>query len=95
MAKRKAKGDLGNIVPDKDKEGALNHVKVTVDKRVSAKELNNPYNKVSDKMRSCKICKEDIPDGHYCLDCSYKKGICSGCGKKTVDTKFEYRSTNA
>jgi hypothetical protein len=95
LAKRKAKGDVGNIVPDKDRDGATNHGKASVDKRISAKQMNNPYTKRTDKPRSCGICKLDITEGHYCHDCAYKKGICSACGKKIVDTKLEYRSTNA
>ncbi len=95
LAKRRAKGDVGNIVPDKDKAGATNHGKATgsIDKRISAKEIHNPYTK--GKPRTCGICKLDITEGHYCKDCAFKKGICSDCGKKVVDTTLEYRSTNA
>ncbi|CAM9454104.1 unnamed protein product [Chrysoparadoxa australica] len=41
---------------------------------------NNPI------ARPCRICKSKLPEGHhYCQDCSYKKGICSMCGKKVAD----------
>lgn len=96
LKKKQEKGQgQGSIVPDRWKDGAANHGKVSAtDKRVTAKEINNPYSK--GKMRSCKICKiETIPEGHYCGTCAFKKGICSMCGKKLVNTSTEYRSTNA
>eukprot|EP01038_Epipyxis_sp_PR26KG_P003964 gene3964-5684_t len=36
---------------------------------------------------TCKICKSKVLQNmNYCNDCAHKKGICSMCGKKTVDT---------
>merc|ERR1711991_903832 len=94
--KQKAKGQQqGTIVSDRWKEGANNTglSKVT-DKRVSQKEIHNPY--LKKKERICKICKvKVILEGHYCATCAYKKGICTLCGKKVVNTSTEYRSTNA
>ena len=96
LAKQKSKGQQqGTIVSDRWKDGANNYgKKPAVDKRVSSKEIHNPYTKKK-KDRACKICKEDIVEGHYCTTCSFKKGICRLCGKKVVNTSTEYRSTNA
>ena len=48
--KQKAKGQSGNIVPDRWKEGATNHGKVAAgDKRISSKELHNPYTKTKER----------------------------------------------
>ena len=95
LAKQKAKGQgQGAIVSDGWKEGANNYGKVQpTDKRITAKEINNPYTKT--KNRTCKICKvASLPDGHYCTTCAFKKGICRMCGTKIVNTTTEYRSTN-
>ena len=36
---------------------------------------------------TCKICKSKIQlKMNYCNDCAHKKGICTMCGKKVVDT---------
>ena len=98
LEKRRQKGDVGVIVSDRDKVGATNYGPArsggALDKRVSTKEIHNPYTK-GGKERNCKICKDSIVEGHYCKDCSFKKGICSLCGKKVVDTTLEYKSTNA
>jgi cysteine-rich PDZ-binding protein len=96
LAKQKAKGqNQGTIVSDSWKEGANNYGKVQPsDKRITSKEINNPYTKSKD--RTCKICKvAALQDGHYCTTCAFKKGICRLCGKKVVNTTTEYRSTNA
>ena len=44
----------------------------------------------------CRICKvKQVQLGHYyCLGCSYKKGICSMCGKRILDTRM-YKQTKA
>lgn len=98
LEKQKKKGQAqGTITQDVWKEGAANVGKTdrvgAIDKRLTQKELHNPYSK--QKPRECKICKDSILEGHYCKDCAYKKGICSGCGKKVVDTVTQYKSTNA
>ena len=50
LEKQKAKGQSGNIVPDRWKEGATNHGKVAAgDKRISSKELHNPYTKTKER----------------------------------------------
>jgi len=54
------------------------------------RELNrhNPYSS------TCKICKKKTPTGHhYCQECSYKKGICSMCGRKILDVSCYLQST--
>ena len=95
LEKQKKEGKTGTIVPDRWKEGAANWGKAdSSDKRITKKELHNPYTKRK-KERYCKICKQDLPEGHYCSTCAFKKGICKMCGKKVVDTKLEYKSTNA
>eukprot|EP01126_Amoeba_proteus_P027030 TRINITY_DN2678_c0_g1_i3.p1 TRINITY_DN2678_c0_g1~~TRINITY_DN2678_c0_g1_i3.p1 ORF type:complete len:110 (+),score=17.61 TRINITY_DN2678_c0_g1_i3:162-491(+) len=44
-------------------------------------ERANPYSS------KCKICKSKLHQtGYYCHDCAYKKGICSMCGRKILDT---------
>mmetsp|Transcript_23505 Transcript_23505/g.39890 ORF Transcript_23505/g.39890 Transcript_23505/m.39890 type:complete len:104 (+) Transcript_23505:74-385(+) len=37
--------------------------------------------------RACRICKSKImAQMNYCNDCAHKKGICTMCGRKSVDT---------
>jgi len=45
--------------------------------------------------RNCKLCKCSVhlEGAHYCNGCAYKKGICSMCGKKVVNTKMLNMST--
>lgn len=37
----------------------------------------------------CRICKQKVhePGRHYCQSCAYKKGICSMCGVRILNTK--------
>lgn len=42
--------------------------------------------------RRCKLCKEKIAQGVYCQACAYKRGLCSMCGKKMLDTS-SYRQS--
>lgn len=37
--------------------------------------------------RACRICKSKVMlQMNYCNDCAHKKGICTMCGRKSVDT---------
>ena len=81
------------IVPDKWKEGARNisggKVLGKTNKRLAALSTESyiPENTV------CRICKAKVMHRHnFCNDCSYKKGICSMCGKKTVDISMHRMS---
>ena len=42
-------------------------------------------------VRKCKLCPSSTiqdPKANYCQSCSYKHGICSICGTKTLDTSL-------
>jgi hypothetical protein len=42
----------------------------------------------------CRLCGGQLLAGHhYCHHCAYKRGICSMCGRKLLDTSG-YRQTN-
>jgi len=48
----------------------------------------NPY------ANKCKLCNSKINGvGHYCHGCAYKKGICSMCGRKILDTSMYKQTT--
>jgi hypothetical protein len=82
------------IVPDVWKSGARNTIesggrKVNENTIISKKERNRfePYDK------KCRLCKSKLSQpGNYCNDCAYKKGICSMCGRKILDTKYYKQS---
>ena len=46
--------------------------------------------KIAQLNSKCRICKiKQIQAGHYyCQGCSYKKGICSMCGKRILNIKM-------
>ena len=47
--------------------------------------------KMQPYQKTCRICKKTLlQPGIYCQQCAYKRGVCSMCGKKILDTK-EYR----
>ncbi|TYZ61472.1 hypothetical protein PybrP1_004680 [[Pythium] brassicae (nom. inval.)] len=50
--------------------------------------LKKRAERVTPVQRKCRLCKCDASRGaHYCNACAYKKGICSMCGRKVLDTK--------
>lgn len=78
------------IVPDKWKAGARNTNesggrKINENKALTSRGRYNPVAQFS----KCQICRQRIhvAGSVYCQSCAYKKGICSGCGKKMLDTK--------
>ena len=49
--------------------------------------LSRNSSSLSDKDCKCRICKNKIQHGmNYCNDCAHKKGLCTRCGKKVIDT---------
>lgn len=68
--------------------------KLNENKALTSKKARfDPYGK--NKFAICRICKSSVhqPGSHYCQGCAYKKGICSMCGKKVLDTK-NYKQTS-
>ena len=94
----KCEAKLGKVVtPDPWKTGARNTTegggrKVGENKALSKKARFNPY---TAKFECCRICRQKVHQvgSHYCQACAYKKGICSMCGKKLIDTKC-YRQSS-
>uniref|UniRef100_A0A7N4NJP6 Cysteine-rich PDZ-binding protein n=1 Tax=Sarcophilus harrisii TaxID=9305 RepID=A0A7N4NJP6_SARHA len=91
---------LGTVItPDTWKDGARNTTesggrKLNENKALTSKKARfDPYGK--NKFSTCRICKSSVhqPGSHYCQGCAYKKGICSMCGKKVLDTK-NYKQTS-
>ncbi|XP_010003260.1 PREDICTED: cysteine-rich PDZ-binding protein [Chaetura pelagica] len=91
---------LGTVItPDTWKDGARNTTesggrKLNENKALTSKKARfDPYGK--NKFAICRICKSSVhqPGSHYCQGCAYKKGICSMCGKKVLDTK-NYKQTS-
>jgi hypothetical protein len=76
-------------VPDKWKDGARNTI------ASSGGKITGKTNKIIQSLSKssyipenslCRICKSKVMQSHYyCNDCAHKKGICTMCGKKTVD----------
>eukprot|EP01029_Cantina_marsupialis_P029040 TRINITY_DN778499_c0_g1_i1.p1 TRINITY_DN778499_c0_g1~~TRINITY_DN778499_c0_g1_i1.p1 ORF type:complete len:109 (-),score=21.65 TRINITY_DN778499_c0_g1_i1:175-501(-) len=59
--------------------------------------MKGPIKEDSKKMyRKCRICKGgcSLIGANYCQSCSYEKGICAMCGRKTADTRG-YNMTKA
>ena len=78
------------IVPDKWKEGSKNNVS-------GGGVIAGKTNKILSRLKAqdswipkdqlCRICKSKIQLPYYfCNDCAHKKGICTMCGKKVIDT---------
>uniref|UniRef100_A0A674GAB6 Cysteine-rich PDZ-binding protein n=1 Tax=Taeniopygia guttata TaxID=59729 RepID=A0A674GAB6_TAEGU len=96
----KCEKKLGTVItPDTWKDGARNTTesggrKLNENKALTSKKARfDPYGK--NKFAICRICKSSVhqPGSHYCQGCAYKKGICSMCGKKVLDTK-NYKQTS-
>lgn len=93
MVCEKCQKKLGRVItPDTWKEGARNTTEsggrsINENKALTSKKSRfNPYTTKFDK---CRICKQTVHQSgsYYCQQCSYKKGICSMCGVKILDTK--------
>ena len=76
-------------VPDKWKDGARNVIAVgavkpgKTNKVLAAQKLNAQW--LPSEAR-CRICRSKVQTNcHYCNDCAHKKGICTMCGKKSID----------
>lgn len=83
---------LGKVItPDPWKVGARNTVasggrKLNENKLLtSGKNRFNPY---TTSFQRCRICAQHVhqPKSHYCQSCAFKKGICSMCGVRLVNT---------
>jgi len=79
------------ITPDTWKAGARNTTesggRIGGENRLLRRGKAQPYQK------TCRICKKVLlQPGIYCQQCAYKRGVCSMCGKKILDTK-EYRQS--
>jgi hypothetical protein len=77
------------IVPDKWKEGAKNTNESGSSVRSGKNTLlmNKERNRYEPYESRCRICKSKLHQkGAYCTECAYKKGICSMCGRKILDT---------
>ena len=82
-------------VPDKWKDGARNSVGSTGSSASGGskalktnKALIGKFKvETTSQHKICRICKSKTqPPHNFCNDCSHKKGLCSMCGKKVVDT---------
>ncbi|KAJ7421678.1 Cysteine-rich PDZ-binding protein [Pitangus sulphuratus] len=100
VQRRAGEKKLGTVItPDTWKDGARNTTesggrKLNENKALTSKKARfDPYGK--NKFAICRICKSSVhqPGSHYCQGCAYKKGICSMCGKKVLDTK-NYKQTS-
>lgn len=87
----KCEAKLAKIVtPDTWKDGSRNagtSRKINENKALTlSKERFNP---VGTELKPCRICRQKVHQkgSHYCQSCAYKKGICSMCGKKILNTK--------
>lgn len=80
------------IVPAPNIASKLNNNKL----RSGGVAIKNGTNKALEKLKitnqwnfndsKCLLCKSKVQmKYHYCNQCAYKRGICSMCGKKTVD----------
>ncbi|CAH8641842.1 unnamed protein product [Schistosoma guineensis] len=83
---------LGKVItPDPWKAGARNTVsgggrKLNENKLLtSSKNRFSPY---SNAFPRCRICAQTVhqPGSYYCQQCAFKKGICSMCGVRLVNT---------
>ena len=73
-------------VADKWKEGSRSSLKVPgkTNKALAAHKAKQQY---IPSQCLCRICKSKIQfNMNYCNDCAHKKGICTMCGKKQVNT---------
>lgn len=86
-----AKQGSNVCVPDKWKTGARNVVAIgavrpgKTNKLLAAKAVGAQW--LPQESR-CRLCQGKVlAKMHYCNDCAHKRGICTMCGKKVLDTK--------
>ncbi len=99
MVCEKCESKLGKVItPDTWKQGARNTTEsggrsVNENKLLTSKK--NRFNPYTSKFEKCRFCKQVVHQAgsNYCQGCAYKKGICSMCGVKILDTK-NYRQTS-
>lgn len=73
-------------VPDKWKEGARNISGGKVVGKTNKILQNLSKSQYIPEQSACRLCQSKVMPRHaYCNDCAHKKGICTMCGKKTVD----------
>lgn len=82
-------------VPDKWKDGARNVASSSSSSSSSSLKVGKTNKALANiragadltpKNHICRICKSKVqPLMNYCNDCAHKKGICTMCGKKSVD----------
>lgn len=80
---------VGSTVEGRDRTGRNMLLAVNAgQKGLKVTSKINPY------AIGCKICKNPVhhKGGRYCQYCSYKKGLCSMCGIKIMDTTM-YRQS--
>jgi cysteine-rich PDZ-binding protein len=87
------------IIPDRWKEGARSVAgsaggaakTIKTNKALEKKKFANQW---IPEDRNCRLCKAKVlAHMHYCNNCSYKRGICAGCGKKVIDVSSYKMST--
>jgi hypothetical protein len=86
------------ITPDTWKSGSKNTVTGSAGRRLNENKLltkgKNAHNPMGLDAK-CKNCKKMLhnPKMRYCQPCSYKNGICAGCGVQTLDVTFYKQTT--
>lgn len=99
MVCHKCEKKLGKIItPDRWKEGARNTTesggrKIGENKLLTGQKTR--FAPSTGSFKKCRLCKCNVhhPKAHYCQGCAFKKGICSMCGKKLLDTKNYMQSS--
>eukprot|EP00298_Acanthocystis_sp_HF-20_P005358 c15553_g1_i1.p1 GENE.c15553_g1_i1~~c15553_g1_i1.p1 ORF type:complete len:104 (+),score=33.02 c15553_g1_i1:25-312(+) len=85
---------LGTVIcPDTWKSGARNTTE-SGGRKINENKLLSKKKRFTPMAASCKICRAQLHQGgQYCQECSYKRGVCSMCGKQILDTKMYNQST--
>ncbi|KAI8804724.1 cysteine-rich PDZ-binding protein-like protein [Cladochytrium replicatum] len=62
---------------------------------VNENKLLSQKNRFAPYTANCKSCRSRVHQrgSNYCQQCAYKKGICSMCGIKILDTKLYKQSS--
>ncbi|KAH8864673.1 Cysteine-rich PDZ-binding protein [Schistosoma japonicum] len=92
MVCEKCEKKLGKVItPDPWKAGARNTVssggrKLNENKLLSSSK--NRFSPYSNTFPRCRICAQTVhqPGSYYCQQCAFKKGICSMCGVRLINT---------
>ena len=85
-------GNKSSSSNEKWKEATRSSLKVIgkTNKALNAKKVSSQY---IPNESVCRICKSKVLlNMFYCNDCAYKKGICTMCGKKVMDTSMHKMS---